>query len=175
MNKRHMLNHSRLHNRKVRQRSNLHVSTFPSHSLSQKLPPTLTSTIHKSHGEQGRRESVHWPIEHRKLLQSQQLPQLPSLNLSLYPNLHLNLYTNLYTNLYANKKYSAQVLQLHMLKINPMRPNPMPPQRRLCIRRNRNLLLHTKRHPEGSTPPRSNHDLLVNPLLRTSPDRILHL
>lgn len=166
-----MLNHSRLHNKKMHQRSNLHVPTLPSHSLSQKLPPTLTSTIHKSHGEQGRRESVHWPIEHRRLLQSQQLPQSPSLNLSLYPNLHLNLYTNLYT----NKKYSAQVLQLHMLKINPTRGNPMSPQRRLCIRRNRNLLLHTKRHPEGSTPPRSNRDLLVNPLPRTSPDRILHL
>ena len=79
-----MLNHSRLHNRQVHQRSNLHVSTCQSHSLSQKLPLTLTSTIRKSHGGQDRRESVHWPIEHQRLLPNQWLPQPQSLNLSLY-------------------------------------------------------------------------------------------
>jgi hypothetical protein len=62
-----------------------------------------------------------------------------------------------------------------MLKTNPVHGNPKPFQRRLCIRRNRNLLLHTKRHPEFPTPPHSNHDLVPSLLLRTSPDPILPL
>jgi hypothetical protein len=62
-----------------------------------------------------------------------------------------------------------------MLKTNPIRRNPKPSQRRPCIPRNHNLLLHTNRHPELSIPPRNNRDLLANLLTRTSPDLILHL
>ena len=140
---------------------NLHVPMCPSRNLSRKLPRTLTSTIHKSHGAQDRRESVHWPIEHQRLLQNQRLFRIQYLNPNLYPSLH------------PNKKHSAQFLQPHMLKTKPTHGNLEPTQRQLCIRRSHNLLPHTKRSPESLAPPRSNHDSLLNLLLRTSPDRIL--
>jgi hypothetical protein len=159
--RRHTHNHNRLHNRLMYQWMNLHVLMCPSRNLSQKPPRTLTSTIRKSHGAQDHRESVHWPIEHKRLLQNQRLFRLQYLN----PSLHLNPY--------LNKKHSAQILQLHMLKTDPMQGNPNPPQRQLYIRRSHNLLLHTKRNPESLAPPHSNHDLLLNLLLRTSHGRIL--
>ena len=127
MLRRHIRNHNRSRNRLMYQWLNLHVPTCPSHSLNQKAPPTLTSTIRKSHGEQDRRESVLWPTEHSSLLQNLRPTQPQSLNLSLYHHLHLNLHLNLYT----NKKYNTQILHLHMAKVKPMRGNPKLSTRRL--------------------------------------------
>jgi hypothetical protein len=62
-----------------------------------------------------------------------------------------------------------------MLKTNPVHGNPKSLQRRLCIRHNHNLLLHTKRHPDFRTPPRNNRDLVPSLLLRILPDPILPL
>jgi hypothetical protein len=159
--RRHTHNHNRLHIRLMYQRLNLYVPTCLSLSLSRKPARILTSTIRKSHGAQDHQESVRWPIEHQRLLQNQRLFRLQYLNHSLHPNLYLN------------KKHGAQILQLHMLKTDPMHGSPKPSRRQLCIRHSHNLLLHTKRHPELSALLRSYRELLPNLLLRTSPDRIL--
>ena len=153
----HMHNLNHLHNRLVRQWSSLHVLSCPSRNLNQKPPWTLMSTIRKSHGVQDLQESVHWPIEYRKLLPHRSLNQLPSLNL------------------WSHKRRGVQIIHLHKCRINPPHVNLSQSQRLSSTHHNLSLVLHINRHHECSALPRSSRDLVLSRRLKTLPGRMLSL